>query len=124
MFSREQDRPVGVVVLRACVAVMAMVLIPPFVVLAIAPMLLLLLPVAFVVLPFMLCAFAGEAGEVPSVSRLRSLRPAHASAGVIYPRLVRSLPPSAPSIRPVPMRSGPVPIAAPQPDSRRFAKDR
>lgn len=124
MFSRERDRPVVVMVLRACVGLMALVLIPPFVVLAVVPMLLLLLPVAFVALPFMLCAFAGEACEGRSVMRFRSSFPPHARARTVYPRLVRSLPGRRANLRPVLSRSGPAPIGTSPTDSRRFAKDR
>lgn len=56
----------------------ALVMVPPFVVLAVAPMLLMLAPVALVAIPFMLSAFAGEAREVqPLPRRVRALRHAH-----------------------------------------------
>jgi hypothetical protein len=59
---------------RFAMTAIATVLIPPFVVLAIAPMLLILAPVALIAIPFMLSAFAGEASEVsPSPRRLRAL---------------------------------------------------
>jgi hypothetical protein len=70
--------PIGFVA-RFLVGTLAAIMIPPFVVLAIAPMLLLLLPVALCAIPFMLSAFAGEAREVPvAPRRLAVLRPAHA----------------------------------------------
>jgi hypothetical protein len=48
------------------------------VILAIAPMLLILAPVALVAIPFMLSAFATEALEVPVMPRrLGALRHAH-----------------------------------------------
>jgi hypothetical protein len=62
---------------RAVVGTIAAIIIPPFVMLAIAPMLLVLVPVALVAIPFMLSAFAGEAREVRIVPRrLPALRPA------------------------------------------------
>lgn len=124
MVNRERDRPVGVVVLRACVGLMALVLIPPFVVLVVAPLLLMLLPVAFVALPFMLCAFAGESCDVPSVTRLRSSFPPHSGARTVYPYLVRSQRTRAPSVEAVPARSGPAPIEASPADGVPVAKDR
>ena len=64
--------------LRAGIATIAVILIPPFVALAIAPMLLIVAPVALVAIPFMLSAFAPEAREVPVAPRrlaaLRSVR--------------------------------------------------
>jgi hypothetical protein len=60
---------------RFVMVVFATVLIPPFVILAIAPMLLILAPVALIAIPFMLSAFAGEASEVsPAPRRLRALQ--------------------------------------------------
>jgi hypothetical protein len=56
------DRPFRLLT-RFVIGTVAAILIPAFVVLALAPMLLVLTPVAFVALPFMLAAFAGEAGE-------------------------------------------------------------
>jgi hypothetical protein len=52
------------------------VLVPPFVMLAIAPMLLVLAPVALIAIPFMLSAFAGEAREVAvQPRRVRAFQP-------------------------------------------------
>lgn len=66
--------PFGIVV-RLVVGSIAAVLIPPFVMLAIAPLLLVLAPVALVAIPFMLSAFAGEAREVHiAPRRLAALR--------------------------------------------------
>jgi hypothetical protein len=74
----EEKRPFGIVA-RCIFATITAVMVPPFVMLAIAPMLLMLAPVAFVVIPFILAAFAGEAREVqPLPGRVRALRPARA----------------------------------------------
>jgi hypothetical protein len=64
-------------VLRAVMILAAAVALPPFFALAIAPMLLVSFPIAFVVIPFMIPAFFGGAhsSHVESV-RIRSLRPA------------------------------------------------
>jgi hypothetical protein len=68
--------PIGFVA-RFIVGSIAAIMIPPFVVLAIAPMLLVLAPVALCAIPFMLSAFAGEAREVKvAPRRLQVLRPA------------------------------------------------
>jgi hypothetical protein len=73
----EEKRPIGIW-LRVISGAIAVVMVPPFVVLAIAPMLLMLAPVALVAIPFMLSAFAGEAREVqPLPRRIRALRHAH-----------------------------------------------
>jgi hypothetical protein len=50
--------------LRYIVGGLAALLVSPFVLLAVAPMLLVLAPVALMAMPFMLSAFAGEAKEV------------------------------------------------------------
>ena len=69
----EETRPFGIA-LKMLFGTVAVVMVPPFVVLAIAPMVLMLLPVAFVAIPFMLSAFAGEAREVqPLPRRVRAL---------------------------------------------------
>jgi hypothetical protein len=61
---------------RFAIGIVAVVLIPPFVALAIVPLLLVLTPVAFIAIPFMLSAFAGEARDVVAApKRLRALRP-------------------------------------------------
>lgn len=73
----EEKRPLGMWP-RALFGALAVVMVPPFVILAIAPMLLVLAPVALVAIPFMLSAFAGEAREVqPLPRRVRSLHHAH-----------------------------------------------
>lgn len=73
----EEKRPLGIFV-RAVIGTVALIMVPPFVVLAIAPMLLVLAPVALVAIPFMISAFAGEAREVqPSPRRVRALSHAH-----------------------------------------------
>ena len=60
---------------RFLIGTMASILVPPFIVLAVAPMVLVLVPVAIVAIPFMLSAFAGEAREVVAPPhRLRALR--------------------------------------------------
>ena len=46
---------------RIATVLLTAILLPPFVVLAIAPMLLMLVPVAFVAIPFMIPAFFGAA---------------------------------------------------------------
>jgi hypothetical protein len=72
----EEKRPLGVV-LRTIFGVITVVMVPPFVMLAIAPMVLVLSPVALVAIPFLVAAFAGEAREVqPLPKRSRALRPA------------------------------------------------
>jgi hypothetical protein len=60
----------------------SVILLPPFVALAIGPMLLLLLPVALVAIPIMIPAFFGGArsNQVETV-RIRSWRP---SAAVVH----------------------------------------
>ena len=73
----EEKRPLGVWP-KTIFGAIAVVMVPPFVVLAIAPMLLVLAPVALVAIPFMLSAFAGEAREVqPLPRRVRALHHAH-----------------------------------------------
>jgi hypothetical protein len=63
---------------RFLFGIVASVMVPPFVMLAVAPMLLVLAPVAFVAIPFMLSAFATEVREVPaSPRRVRALQHAH-----------------------------------------------
>lgn len=69
-----KTKPFGMTA-RFMIGVVAAILVPPFVVLAIAPMLLVLVPVALVAIPFMLSAFAGEALEVVAPPRrLHALR--------------------------------------------------
>jgi hypothetical protein len=64
---------------RFVMGVVAAIMVPPFVVLAIAPMLLILAPVALVAIPFMLSAFAGESRELTvEPRRLAAWRHAHA----------------------------------------------
>ncbi|HEX2678715.1 MAG TPA: hypothetical protein VHM19_18810 [Polyangiales bacterium] len=55
----------------------AAVMLPPFVILAVAPMVLMMIPVAICGIPFLLAAFAPEATDVvaPRYS-VRVLRPA------------------------------------------------
>jgi hypothetical protein len=75
--NEEEKRPLGVWP-KALFGAIAVVMVPPFVILAIAPMLLMLAPVAFVAIPFMLSAFAGEAREVqPLPRRVPALSHAH-----------------------------------------------
>jgi hypothetical protein len=63
---------------RFIFGVVASILVPPFVMLAVAPMLLVLAPVALIAIPFMLSAFATEVREVPAAPRrVRELRHAH-----------------------------------------------
>jgi len=70
----EEKRPLGIV-LRTLFATITVVMVPPFVMLAIAPMMLMLAPVAIVAIPFVVAAFAGEAREVqPLPKRVRALR--------------------------------------------------
>lgn len=65
---------------RFVIGTVAAVLVPPFVMLAIAPMLLVLAPVALIAIPFMLSAFAGEAREVViQPRRERAFRPVFVS---------------------------------------------
>ena len=60
---------------RSFVVFVASILIPPFVILAIAPMVLFMVPVAICGIPFVLSAFAGEAREVGSTpKRVPALR--------------------------------------------------
>lgn len=54
---------------RLLIGTVSAIMLPPFVVLAIAPMVLVLVPVAIVAIPFMLYAFAGEAREVVAPPR-------------------------------------------------------
>jgi hypothetical protein len=73
----EEKRPLGIVV-RVVIGTVALIMVPPFVVLAMAPILLMLSPVALVAIPFMISAFAGEAREVqPTPRRVRALAHAH-----------------------------------------------
>ncbi|HKU44339.1 MAG TPA: hypothetical protein VJR89_39540 [Polyangiales bacterium] len=73
----EDKRPMGWWP-RALFAALAFVMVPPFVVLAVAPMLLMLLPVAFVGIPFLVGAFANEAIDLqPEPKRVRALQQAH-----------------------------------------------
>jgi hypothetical protein len=73
----EEKRPFGIV-LRVLFGTISVVMVPPFVMLAVAPMLLMLAPVALVAIPFILAAFAGEAREVaPLPRRVRELQHAH-----------------------------------------------
>jgi hypothetical protein len=68
-------KPFGITT-RFVIGTVATILVPPFVMLAVAPMLLVLAPVALIAIPFMLSAFAGEAREVVAVPRrLHALRP-------------------------------------------------
>jgi len=70
----EEKKPFGVV-LRTTFAVITVVMVPPFVMLAVAPMLLMLAPVAIVAIPFVVAAFAGQAREVqPLPRRLPALK--------------------------------------------------
>jgi len=66
-------------VARFIVATIAAILVPPFVLLAIAPMLLVLAPVALCAIPFMLSAFAGEAREVRIAPRRLQVFRQHAA---------------------------------------------
>lgn len=72
----EEKRPLGIA-LRVLFATVAGIMIPPFVVLAIAPMVLFMVPIAIVGIPFVVAAFVGEASEVsPLPRRVRALQPA------------------------------------------------
>jgi len=60
---------------RTFVVFLASILIPPFVILAIAPMLLFMVPVAIVGIPFVIFSFVGEAREVVTApKRVPALR--------------------------------------------------
>jgi hypothetical protein len=73
----EEKRPFGIV-LRVLFATISIVMVPPFVMLAVAPMLLMLAPVALVAIPFLVAAFAGQALEVaPLPRRARAFQHAH-----------------------------------------------
>jgi hypothetical protein len=68
-------QPFGVLVMRVILGAFAVVAVPPFVLLAIVPMLLMLAPVALVAIPFMICALAGEAAEAnPKPRRVPALQ--------------------------------------------------
>ena len=72
---RKRPFGIGMKMVFACIAG---VLLPPFVMLAIAPMVLFMIPVAICGIPFVISAFAGEAREVqPMPRRVRALRHAH-----------------------------------------------
>jgi hypothetical protein len=84
----------GALLLRVFLGAVALVAVPPFVLLALVPMLLMLAPVALVAIPFMVCAFAGEASEARASSQ-RSRAPLHSNGRAMlisatYPLLVRS----------------------------------
>ena len=69
-----KTKPFGMTA-RFMIGTVAAILVPPFIVLAVAPMLLFMVPVAIVGIPFVLSAFAGEAREVVAPPhRLRALR--------------------------------------------------
>lgn len=59
--------------LRFILGALAAVLVPPFVIAALAPVLLFLAPVALIAMPFMLSAFAPEAKEVRESMAPRAL---------------------------------------------------
>jgi hypothetical protein len=61
-------RPLSIT-MRFIIGVFAAILVPPFVLVAVAPLLFFLIPCAFVAIPFMLSAFAGEVREVPAAPR-------------------------------------------------------
>jgi hypothetical protein len=82
--------PFGVLLLRVMLGAIAVVAVPPFVILAIAPMLLMLAPVALVAIPFMITAFAGEASQARPVPHPFRTHSQAAAARAIYPRLVRT----------------------------------
>ena len=74
MFGTVRITPAGFAA-RTFVVFVASILIPPFVILAIAPMVLFMVPVAICGIPFVLSAFAGEAREVGSTpKRVPALR--------------------------------------------------
>lgn len=74
----EEKRPFGVVA-RVVFATITGIMVPPFVMLAVAPMLLFMVPVAIVGIPFVVFAFVGEAYEVsPLPRRVRELQHARA----------------------------------------------
>ena len=61
---------------RVAMAAASLLLLPPFIMLAIVPMLLFLLPVALVAIPVMIPAFFGGAHTTQiEVVRMRSWRP-------------------------------------------------
>lgn len=61
---------------RVAAAVAALLLLPPFIALAVAPMLLLLVPVAIVGIPFMIPAFfSGTLSSRVELRRIESWRP-------------------------------------------------
>jgi hypothetical protein len=61
---------------RALIALLAVLLVPPFIVLAVAPMLLLLLPVALIGIPFIVPAMLSSSLAARTEDRKRaSLRP-------------------------------------------------
>jgi hypothetical protein len=77
--SRIERRPLGVFA-RVAIGTVAALLVPPFILLAVAPVMLVLMPVAFVAIPFLLVAFGREAGDAVNARRaphrLRSPRAA------------------------------------------------
>jgi hypothetical protein len=74
MFGTVRITPAGFAA-RTFVVIVASILIPPFVILAVAPMVLFMVPIAIVGIPFVLSAFAGEAREVGTApKRVHALR--------------------------------------------------
>jgi hypothetical protein len=55
------------IMVRLFAGCIAAVLLPPFVMLAVAPMVLFMIPLALFAIPFMVSAFAGEAREMPAM---------------------------------------------------------
>jgi hypothetical protein len=60
---KRKTKPFGSLA-RVVIGTLAVIMLPPFVLLAVAPMLLVLTPVALIAIPFMLSAFAGEAALI------------------------------------------------------------
>ena len=85
---KRDKQPFGVLV-RMLAGGFALVAVPPFVLLAVAPMLLFLAPVVLLAIPFMVVAFAGAASEAkPRAScRPADSRPAisRAATGQVTP---------------------------------------
>jgi hypothetical protein len=70
-------------VTRAAVVLATVLLVTPFVAFALAPVLLLLVPLTFIAIPFMILAFLPGAAENHSESlRIRARRPITLQVGV------------------------------------------
>lgn len=72
----QASRPLRSRLYRALVALLAVLLVPPFVVLAVAPMLLMLTPVALIGIPFIVPAMISSSLAARTEDKKRaSLRP-------------------------------------------------